>query len=622
MKVEFIEILDFLNSCPPFDALPDEERETLPPKLTVRYARRGQLIMEPGEMLDSLQIIRTGAVEIHMRDGRLLTRLEEGHIFGAQTLLRGRRIFSKVTAIEDSLIYQLPSDDFFSLFKQYYDFKVFFGPVGGDRLRRAIRKNEETGFGSVQGMNTLLADLITREPVWVSSDAPIMDAAQMMVQERVSSLLIMDDGRLTGLITDQDIRRRVVARGRAYSDPVGTVMTGKPVSIVDRRTAFDALIKMAKYNIHHLPVHRGEEVLGLVTPSDLDPYQRTSVVYLVGEIAKMSTVEELRTSSLQIPKLFLSLSESGASAHKICHTLTVVANSIAQNILKIAEETLGEPPVAYAWVATGSQARDELTVQSDQDNCLILEDEYDPDLHGDYFKRFSEFVCRALDQCGYVFCPGDSMASNSQWRQPLSVWKEYFDRWINEPDPRSIMFCGIFFDMKFIHGDERLFWKLRECVAHHASQNQIFLAYMAANALSHRPPLGIFRSFVLEHEGQHHDMLDLKKNGVIPVVDLARVNALKDGIQVVNTRSRIQASQKVGGLSTSGARDLLAALNFINNTRLRYHARLMVMGKEPDNFFPPDDLSDLERHHLKDAFSVVQTIQSALEQRYQLSRFK
>ena len=212
------------------------------------------------------------------------------------------------------------------------------------------------------------------------------------------------------------------------------------------------------------------------------------------------------------------------------------------------------------------------------------------------------------------------MAITPQWRQPLAVWKRYFDGWIEQPEPKALMLSCIFFDLRPLYGDRSLFHELSEHVLAKSKTNRIFLAFMTGNALTHQPPLGFFRNFVLIKGGEHDHTLDLKHNGVVPIVDLARIYCLARGLPAVNTQERLEAAADESELSSSGAADLLDALEFIGAVRLEHQVRRIKQGQKPDNFVPPDKLSHFERNHLKDAFSIVRTMQSALSQRFQAGR--
>jgi CBS domain-containing protein len=301
--------------------------------------------------------------------------------------------------------------------------------------------------------------------------------------------------------------------------------------------------------------------------------------------------------------------------------ISSIAEAITIHLIQLAEQQLGPAPIAYCWLSFGSLARLEQTAQSDQDNGLLLSDEYNPDIHAEYFKKLAQFVCDGLDACGYEYCPGDIMATTEKWRQPLNIWKKYFDNWINKPEPKALMHASIFFDMRRISGDKTLINALREHMLTQSKSNRIFLAHLTGNALHHQPPLGFFRRFVLVNDGEHDKTLDLKHNGVVPIIDLARIYALAGGKTAVNTKVRLEHVAGAGEVSQQGAADLRDALELISIIRLRHQARLINAARPANNFIAPDELSNFERNHLKDAFEIVRTMQEALGQRFQAGRF-
>jgi CBS domain-containing protein len=279
----------------------------------------------------------------------------------------------------------------------------------------------------------------------------------------------------------------------------------------------------------------------------------------------------------------------------------------------MAEAELGPAPVPYLWLACGSQGRQEQTGVSDQDNCLMIDDAAtDADMA--YFAKLGKIVSDGLNACGYVYCPGDMMATNPQWCQRMEVWRGYFRKWVNTPDPMAQMLASVMFDLRPIGGTASLYSALQAEVLDMAAKNSIFVAHMISNSLKHYPPLGLLRGFATIRSGEHKNHIDLKMNGVVPVVDLGRIYALIGELPAVNTRARLEAAAEAGVISPSGARDLIEAYDLIAETRLEHQARRVKAGEKPDNFIAPSELSDFERSHLRDAFVVVRTMQSAVGQ--------
>ncbi|TNF37043.1 MAG: cyclic nucleotide-binding/CBS domain-containing protein [Gammaproteobacteria bacterium] len=621
MDIELIEIREFLAKHHPFDQLPDAELDKLPSALESSYARRDTLIFKPGTENTSLYIIRSGAVEVSDENNLLLSRRGEGDTFGARSLLRGRTRYN-VRAIEDTLLYKLPRFKFKQLCDHYERFAYFFHADGALRLQDAVQQQTTSRGDNDIGLMTLpIRDIVNRNWIMLHPDVSISEAAKKMTDEKASAILVCDNGKLAGIVTDRDMCSRCLAKEMDINAPIENIMTRNPYTITQEDYAYSALMIMSRRNIRHLPVLHQGNITGIVSASDLIQRQSASPIFLVGDIYKQTSIQQLAETSAFIPQVLVNLVDADATAHSIGHMISILGEAITTRLLQLAEEKMGPAPIDYCWLSFGSLARLEQTAQTDQDNGLLISNDFDPQQHGEYFEKLAHFVSDGLNACGYDYCPGDVMATNSKWRQTLNGWKRHFDDWINKPEPKALMHASIFFDMRCLHGRSELFNELQQYVLKLSRSNRIFLAHLAGNALHHTPPLGFFRRFVLVHDGEHNNTLDLKHNGQVPIIDLARIYALAIGINAVNTQSRLEAVGGLGEVSNQGAADLKHAMELIGIIRLRHQARLIKAGKKPDNFILPDELSNFERNHLKDAFEVVRTIQSALGQRYQTGRF-
>ncbi|MCB1330903.1 MAG: CBS domain-containing protein, partial [Maritimibacter sp.] len=390
------------------------------------------------------------------------------------------------------------------------------------------------------------------------------------------------------------------------------VMTPDPLTLSPSAIGSDVLHLMMERRIGHIPICDGGKLVGIVSQSDLTRFQAVSSAELVSEISAASTAEEIAKVTARIPQLLVQLVAGGNRHEIVTRLITDIADTATRRLLALAEAALGPAPVPYLWLACGSQGRQEQTGVSDQDNCLFLDNSATEADRTGYFAELARFVSDGLHTCGYVYCPGEMMATNPRWCQPVSVWKTYFDGWIRKPDPEAQMLASVMFDLRPIGGDRSLFADLQAETLEAASRNSIFVAHMVANSLKHTPPLGLLRGLATIRSGEHKNALDMKHNGVVPVVDLGRVYALQGRLGAVNTRARLEAAEQAGVLSSAGAADLIDAYDLIAETRLAHQAGLVKQGRAPDNFLAPVDLSEFERSHLRDAFVVVKTMQSAI----------
>jgi CBS domain-containing protein len=456
-----------------------------------------------------------------------------------------------------------------------------------------------------------VSQLITRPPVTIDAAATIQQAARKMVDERVSAILVMDEGHFCGITTDRDFRQRVVARGLPVDTSIRDIMSGNPISIDSGDLAYEAALTMMQNKIHHLPVTEDGKLIGMVSRSDFMRIETEHPLYLVNDIAKQTTVAGIVEACKRLPALIANQISADADGEQLGKFITTITDSVTQQLCRIGESELGSPPCTYAWVALGSQGRHEQSARSDQDNALVLDDSA-TDADDEYFKALARIVNDGLDACGYVYCPGDVMASNPDWRKPLQVWKwkKYFNKWITVPEEIALMHANIFFDLRCIYGDTRLVDELKESIRTDAKRNELFLALMAKNAMNFQPPLGFFRQFVLEKSGEHKNTLDIKKHGI---------RALAAGEVRITTRNRLRAAAKAGEITEPDAASLIDALDFIEKLRVEHQNRQLHVGKRPDNHLSPDELSPLVRQNLKSAFNQVSISQSALLNRFHLA---
>lgn len=380
----------------------------------------------------------------------------------------------------------------------------------------------------------------------------------------------------------------------------------------------EATILMIRHQIKHIPVVKDGKAVAMVTLSDLIRLQRSDPVLIINEIYRAKTTDDVAEISKQIPELLLHLIKLDVRADDLGRILTSVTGALTRRLIQLAQEKLGPEPVPFVWLAFGSQGRQDQSAKSDQDNALLISNLATP---GDdaYFESLAKFVCHGLDACGYVYCPGDIMAQNKQWRLNVSQWQAVFAKWINQPSRNGLMNASIFFDIRPIYrsnGASGLFKTLHESVVEKAQNNSIFLSLLTQNALELTPPIGMFKRLVVDKNSEQKNTLDLKLRGVVPITDIARIHALCHGVSSVNTRDRLIELAKINAINEHDAQNLLDAHEFIAHQRLLHQGQQLQHSQMVDNHLKINALSSLTVRHLKDAFQVVRNAQSGLRQRY------
>ena len=597
----------FLSQVAPFSELSADQLEDLAKRFEpIQFSDQVQIgeFHHPGE--HDLHVIVRGAVSLMDSDGKTLEQRGEGELFGhAICFGSGPRDYA-VIASEALVVLRLPYAELQNLCRANPVINRFFSASPGARLREAE-----------QSTPARLAELALRPPVTTESRQSIADGARLMAQHLVSCLPIVDGGSLVGILTDRDLRNRVLGAGFDPARPIAEVMTANPVTGTPADRLEDALLLMMQYNIHHLPiVDENRELIGIVSSGDLLRLQSPHPLRLVRDIQRADSRAKLAELAQKGPGLLARMCRQGNRVTEVGRVAGMMTDACTRRLLKLAEAELGPAPMAWTWLAFGSQARLEQGLISDQDNGLLLAETPDEEA-ANYFKRMADFVCDGLNEAGYVYCPGGVMAKG-EWRLSYRDWRKTFASWILEPAPKSVMQSSIFFDLRGVAGDLDMATRLHGEVLAQARESKIFRRFLAAESMGHRPPIGLFRQFVQEHEGEKTHGLNLKKRGVIPIVDLARVRALEGAIPAVHTEDRLRAAAAQGIMNERDADDLIHALRFIGNVRLRHQVDLYERGEKPNHLVDPDSLSGLHRRYLRSAFGIVQTAQEALANRYQV----
>lgn len=618
MQIELQEISDHLYRFAPFDTLPKESVDTIARRVEVSYFKAGSDILEAGAIIHDLHYVRSGAVEIYRRNGELYNRLVEGDLFGQAGLLRSNKVRFPARALEDSLIYYIPADVFAELCAQHDAFADFVEAEGHSRLKTAV---EAQGRAS-ELIQLKCRALISRPLVWVTSDASVGDAAKIMTEQSVSCVLVMSPAglqvaQIEGIVTDRDLRTRVVAAGlNAEATSASDIMTADPVTVGADDSVFEAMLVMLRRNIHHLPVVHHGHPIGLINLSDIIRYESHSSLYLVNRISNQTSVDGLKSLLRDLRGTYIRMVRDGATAQMIGSAISGIGRAFTQRLLELAEKKLGPPPVPYCFMVLGSMARDEQLLVTDQDNALVLDDRFDPVLHDAYFRALATFVSDGLAACGYSYCKGGIMATTDQWRQPLKVWRSYFDQWIEKPNPTTLLNSCIFFDLDGVFGQLELVQELKVLCARKSSAHPVFLSAMARIALNRTPPLGFFRTFVVETDGQHKRIINLKGRGTAPLTDLVRIHALACGSTAQNSFDRLDAIANSNVIPPEASKQLRYALEFLSMVRIRHQVDALAQGAALNNYIEPERFTSSERHNLKEAFQVLSNGQNFLRFRY------
>jgi CBS domain-containing protein len=602
MSVEQQEVAQFVCMQAPFSMLHDSACEYFVSHIDSVYLTRENQAQWLQTQTPKLFLIRSGLYDLEDAKGDVVKRLAQGDYFGYPSLLTGEAIQNRLQVQKEGIVYMLAQTHFDFLRHQYKPFEQYFVRAHANRLLSSHYKSKNDSWSERR-----ISELMTRTAITLAPDASIRQTAKKMKKHGVSSIMITEHAILVGVVTDRDLRNRVLADEVDPQDAVSSIMSAKPKFIFENNRVFSALHLMLKYNIHHLPVlDENHKPLGMLTSTDLLRQQKSDPVQLIGRIYKAHSIADLKRYAGEIPELLRSFSYNIEDISLIGKLLSGLTDALTSRLIHLFQEENGAAPTSFCFICFGSQAREEQTLHSDQDNGLLLPDDLS-EQHQAYFKHMGEFVCEQLVECGIRRCPGNIMASSDECRMSVSQWCERFFKWIKSPTPNAMLNCKIFFDLRFIEGSNALYSGFCEQL-NRISRDELFYAAMATDIRASSVPIGLFNKLKTQKNDNNHKYIDLKKRGVVIINDIVRLYALKAGIKRANTQERLDALLKHSLLNKDDIYNLKDCWRFL--TQLRFSTQINEEGL-PSNCINPDKLSSLECHQLKEAFYLVKQAQQA-----------
>lgn len=622
-------VVSFLQEVPPFQFLSLAELSKIARSMALEYFPKGSLILSAGNRAaESLYVVQKGAVKLALRTqvGKelVLDMRSEGELFGVLSLMGGDVTRLDVLAIEDTLCYSLPKIEVMRLMTEHAEVAEYVVRTSVrrymDRSLRELRAQANL-MGDTERLLYSLAvrDVLSKAAVTCSLHTSIRDAARIIADAQSSSIVVVDEsGCATGIVTEGDFTRRVVARGISLESAVQQIMSSPVVAIKTTALVFQALLEMLMHGIQHVVATEDDLPKFVLTSHDLMLLQGKSPLSVARHLEQQKDVQGLGHAQTRVVELVPLLLREGAKASHVTRVMAEINDRLTTRILDLAHQQLGPAPVAYCWVVLGSEGRREQTFKTDQDNALIYSDDAD-NVARRYFERLAQFVNDGLKQCGYPECDGGYMATNPRWRQSLDTWRQVFATWIDEAELHSTQDALILFDMRPIVGDRALFLQLQEGIHERLKQAGFFKSILASISIEHKPPLGFFRTFVLEHSGEHKKQLDLKMHGTGPIVNAARLLALDAGVQATSTLDRLNALSELKYLDEALIHDLQHSFEFLTLLRLEQQLQQTRTGQAMSNYVSPDKLTPLQKSMLKDTFEIIRRVQVFIDHRFRTS---
>jgi CBS domain-containing protein len=461
-------------------------------------------------------------------------------------------------------------------------------------------------------------ELIRAPPLVCEPSTTVQDAARRMIDAGVTCAVV-DLGDQLGIVTDRDIRTRVVAAGAGPDTPLSEVMSAPAWTVAGDRTGTEALLEMLDHGVRHLPVlDPGRRLIGVLDDVDLMASERRAPFRLRAEIARSPDAAAVARAASELPHTVIALHYAELPAAAISRAIASVHDSATRRLIELAHADLGPPPVPYTWLATGSFGRFEPFPSSDVDTALAWEGpDNDAELRG-WMHALAERVLADLSACGLQSDAKGAVASSPLFARSIEAWEVAARSWVEHPDrDRGLMLLSVAVESDPVWGATTAAERLTRAFAR-APNRKLLLRRLGQAALAERPPTGFRRHRVLLWSGEGK-VLDIKKGGLLPIESLARWSGLAAGVGGASTRARLEASGAAGTLTAENAATLRDAFELVCELRMEHQVDQLRKGEAPDNLIDPTGLTPLTRTALKDAFRAVAGIQRAVGQQLELA---
>jgi len=600
------DIAGFLGSRPPFDAVGADDLARVAAVTETEVSPRGKTIFSQGAgPVEYVWMVRSGSVEV-IHDGRVLDLLGPGELFGHASMISGLPTGFEARAAEDTVCYRIPADVIRPLLARP-DVLRFVA-------RSIVARSNVEGTVAVapaepvsDPVQSRVGTLIRQPPLLCQGSEPIREAARRMTEQSASAVLV-PHGHSFGIVTDRDLRTRVIAAGLSPGEPVSAIMTEPAYTVTAGRLGGDVLLDMLERNVHHIPVlSPAGQVLGVVDDGDLVAAEGRKPLLLRRAIALAESPADLTVAAAGLDPVTIALHDARVTAEHLTAVRSVVLDALTRRLVELAVRDAGPPPVPFTWFALGSLARREAAPSSDVDSALAWEGA-SAEAAG-YLGRVARTVDEGLRACGMSPDTHGASAANPLFARSLASWHRAARSLSEDPTQEKALI------LVSVLADSRPVWSTSGAPGGglwEGQPNPDLLRLLARFALSFRPPTGFLRDFVVEHSGERRGQLDIKHGGMIPIVDLARWAGMAAGVASASTLERLSAAEATGIIESREAQTLMEAFGFIFSLRLDHQVEQLRRGEAPDDFIDPRTLNPLARSYLREAFRAVASVQANL----------
>lgn len=630
-------ITDFLKHYPPFSSLEYLKLLEISKSCQVLYLEKNQTLFKINDPTHTFfYVVASGAIGLSVTsdtDDVLIDKCDEGDILGLRPFFAKNNYLMTAKAREESIVYAIPIETFKPYVVTNPEVLSFLLESFASNTRNPYDKNNK---GKLVSENVIYNDQnaeiqyyqpikYTQNPITASPTDIVKFVAQTMASSKIGSMIIHENRKPIGIVTDKDLRSKIATGLYSIDVTIDKIMSSPVITVADNLSIAEAQIMMLKHNVSHLCVTKDgtndSEITGIITEHDIVVAQANNPGVLLKQSKRAQKSADLKEVREKLTDLIQHSLDKNVPINHITSIVGEINLAITKRAIELALDKMETPPPAqFAWMNMGSQGRKEQLLLTDQDNAIVFEDvpEDKYDAVKKYFIDLAEKVTKTLNKVGYEYCPAEMMASNPLWCKSVTDWQHQFKGWINAPGEKGILMCTIFFDYDFVYGNEDLVDAISNTIQEETNDNQLFFAYLGADALKNPPPLGFFRQFLVESDGEHKDTFDLKGRALMPLIDAARILSLSKRIK--NVSNTISRYSKLAELEPQNAPIYEACADAFAEL-LKFRTEEGLKNENDGRYLNLSELSKLDKVKLKNDFQPINDIQELIKNRFQLTYF-
>ncbi len=618
-------ICNFLKVFPPFSMLSVEQLHAISKAVTMYYLKEGiDLFMAGNPIKNEFYVVKEGAIGLFQEQTHTwVDKCDEGDIFGLRALIRQDNYKLTARTLEETVLYSISLD----IFENY----IAVNPEASTFLMSSFIVNTNSKISEFVSPAEPIQDFFqeqsveySRKPIYCTKEESIKSAAQIMNDNHVGSIIVTENKKPVGIVTDKDLRAKVATGLISIENKVTHIMSFPVITYPENITVAEAQIAMLKHSITHLCITKdgtpNSELIGMLSEHDIVVIREDNPSMLVKEIKEATTPEVLQNIRQRAESVLERYIKQQIPITFVAKILSAINYCITQKLIDLAlAEMSAPPPTTFAWLAIGSQGREEQLLLTDQDNALVFntvqKQEYESTKQ--YFLELSKKINHGLHIVGFELCPAEMMASNPKWCLSVLEWEAQFKTWITQPDEDNLMLYTIFFDFDYVYGDQNLVKTMTHDVSEAIESQSVFLNFLGLNALKNPPPLSFFRQFLVERNGEHKDQFDIKARAMMPLVDAARVLILSANIKACN--NTLERYEKLAALEPQN-KDIYLASQDAFKSLLRFRTEQGLLNNDSGRFIDLKSLSKANRLELKSCFKAAKDVQSLIQTRFNLAQ--